>query len=39
VLQNAAIKKLQAFAEENEETQGKFTIDDEKVPKMKSSYE
>ncbi|KAI1312816.1 Las1-domain-containing protein [Xylaria venustula] len=30
VLQNAAIKKLQSFAEENKETQGKFTIGDEK---------
>ncbi|KAJ8132828.1 hypothetical protein O1611_g792 [Lasiodiplodia mahajangana] len=30
VLQNEAIKNLQAFAEENEETQGKFTIGDEK---------
>lgn len=31
VLQNEAIKKLQAFAEANKETQGKFTIGDEKV--------
>lgn len=31
VLQNEAIKKLQAFAEANRETQGKFTIGDEKV--------
>jgi hydroxyacylglutathione hydrolase len=31
VLQNEAIKKLQAFAEANQQTQGKFTIGDEKV--------
>ncbi|KAI1098523.1 hydroxyacylglutathione hydrolase [Jackrogersella minutella] len=31
VLRNEATKKLQAFAEENEETQGKFTIGDEKL--------
>lgn len=30
VLQNEAIKNLQSFAKENEETQGKFTIGDEK---------
>ncbi|KAI1076267.1 Las1-domain-containing protein [Whalleya microplaca] len=30
VLQNAAIQKLQSFAEANQETQGKFTIGDEK---------
>ncbi|KAI3323062.1 Las1-domain-containing protein [Xylariaceae sp. AK1471] len=30
VLQNAAIQKLQSFAENNKETQGKFTIGDEK---------
>ncbi|KAK1538536.1 hydroxyacylglutathione hydrolase [Colletotrichum paranaense] len=30
VLQNEAIQKLQAFAENNKETQGKFTIGDEK---------
>ncbi|KAI1753447.1 Las1-domain-containing protein [Xylaria castorea] len=30
VLQNAAIKNLQSFAENNKETQGKFTISDEK---------
>ncbi|KAI0544087.1 Las1-domain-containing protein [Xylaria curta] len=30
VLQNAAIKNLQSFAESNKETQGKFTIGDEK---------
>ncbi|KAI0459817.1 hydroxyacylglutathione hydrolase [Xylaria acuta] len=30
VLQNAAIKNLQSFAENNKETQGKFTIGDEK---------
>ncbi|KAH8664028.1 beta-lactamase-like protein [Xylariales sp. PMI_506] len=31
VLQNDAIKKLQTFADENKETQGKFTIGDEKA--------
>ncbi|KAL7625407.1 Cytoplasmic glyoxalase II [Parahypoxylon ruwenzoriense] len=31
VLQNEAVKKLQAFAENNKETQGKFTIGDEKL--------
>lgn len=31
VLPSDAIKKLQAFAENNKETQGKFTIADEKV--------
>lgn len=30
VLQNEAIKKLQSYAENNKETQGKFTIGDEK---------
>ncbi|KAJ9148318.1 Hydroxyacylglutathione hydrolase [Pleurostoma richardsiae] len=30
VLQNEALRKLQAFAENNKETQGKFTIGDEK---------
>ncbi|KAK6075303.1 hydroxyacylglutathione hydrolase [Seiridium cupressi] len=30
VLQNEAVKKLQSFAENNKETQGKFTIGDEK---------
>ncbi|RDW94637.1 putative hydroxyacylglutathione hydrolase [Coleophoma crateriformis] len=30
VLQSEAVKKLQAFAEDNKETQGKFTIGDEK---------
>ncbi|KAJ2989960.1 hypothetical protein NUW58_g3195 [Xylaria curta] len=30
VLQNAAIQNLQSFAEKNKETQGKFTIGDEK---------
>ncbi|ORY71687.1 beta-lactamase-like protein [Pseudomassariella vexata] len=30
VLQNEAIKKLQSYAKENKETQGKFTIGDEK---------
>lgn len=31
VLQNDALRKLQDFAEANRETQGKFTIGDEKV--------
>ncbi|KAG4221792.1 hypothetical protein PC116_g29732, partial [Phytophthora cactorum] len=31
VLQSEAVKKLQAFAESNKETQGRFTIGDEKV--------
>ena len=31
VLQSEPVKKLQAFAESNKETQGKFTIGDEKV--------
>jgi hydroxyacylglutathione hydrolase len=31
VLQSEPVKKLQAFAENNKETQGKFTIGDEKV--------
>ena len=31
VLQTDPVKKLQAFAENNEQTQGKFTIGDEKV--------
>jgi hydroxyacylglutathione hydrolase len=31
VLASPAIKKLQAFAENNKQTQGKFTIGDEKV--------
>lgn len=31
VLQNEALKKLESFAENNRETQGKFTIGDEKV--------
>ncbi|GJC82147.1 putative hydroxyacylglutathione hydrolase C824.07 [Colletotrichum liriopes] len=34
VLQNEAIQKLQAFAENNKETQGKFTIGDEKDPEV-----
>lgn len=33
VLQTDAIRDLQAFAEKNTETQGKFTIGDEKVRK------
>lgn len=31
VLQSEAVKKLQSFAASNKETQGKFTIGDEKV--------
>ncbi|KAL9080386.1 MAG: hypothetical protein Q9157_000842 [Trypethelium eluteriae] len=31
VLQNDSIKKLEEFANSNKETQGKFTIGDEKV--------
>ncbi len=31
VLQSEAVKNLQSFAENNKETQGKFTIADEKV--------
>ena len=31
VLQTEAVKKLQSYAENNEQTQGKFTIGDEKV--------
>ena len=31
VVQNEAIKKLEDFASKNKQTQGKFTIGDEKV--------
>lgn len=31
ILQNEAVKKLQSFTENNKETQGKFTIGDEKA--------
>lgn len=31
ISQTEPIKKLQAFAEQNQQTQGKFTIGDEKV--------
>lgn len=31
VLQSEPVKKLEAFANENKQTQGKFTIGDEKV--------
>ena len=31
MLQTEPVKKLQSFAENNEQTQGKFTIGDEKV--------
>jgi hypothetical protein len=34
VSQTEPIKKLQAFAEQNQQTQGKFTIGDEKVGKI-----
>lgn len=34
VLQSEAVKKLQSFADSNKETQGKFTIGDEKVSLM-----
>jgi len=37
VLQSEPLKKLQAFAEKNKETQGKFTIGDEKVMKEPSN--
>ncbi|KAF3770784.1 Metallo-hydrolase/oxidoreductase [Cryphonectria parasitica EP155] len=39
VLQNEALKKLQKFSDENQETQGKFTIGDEKQhnPFMRTS--
>ena len=33
VLQTDPVKKLQSFAENNQQTQGKFTIGDEKVSK------
>lgn len=39
VLQTEAVKKLQSYAENNEQTQGKFTIGDEKVGSdMLASY-
>ena len=39
VLQTEAVKKLQSYAENNEQTQGKFTIGDEKVGSdMVASY-
>ena len=38
VLPNAAVKSLQAFAESNKETQGKFTIGDEKVREEENLY-
>jgi hydroxyacylglutathione hydrolase len=34
VLQSEPLKKLQAFAEKNKETQGKFTIADEKASSL-----
>ena len=34
VLENDAIKKLEEFAQNNKETQGKFTIGDEKVSRL-----
>lgn len=40
VSQTEPIKQLQAFAEANQQTQGKFTIGDEKVrPWSRSSWE
>ena len=36
-MQSEPLKKLQAFAEKNKETQGKFTIGDEKVMKDPSN--
>ena len=39
VIQTEAVKKLQSYAENNEQTQGKFTIGDEKVDSyMLGSY-
>lgn len=32
VMQTEPIKKLESFADSNKQTQGKFTIGDEKVP-------
>lgn len=34
VLQSEAVKALDAFAQSNKETQGKFTIGDEKVSRI-----
>lgn len=39
MLQTEPVKKLQSFAENNEQTQGRFTIGDEKVGfKLRASY-
>ena len=44
VLQSEPVKKLEAFANENKQTQGKFTIGDEKVghdrhwPNLRTGY-
>lgn len=37
VLDTEPVKKLQSFAENNEQTQGKFTIGDEKVSLWKGT--
>lgn len=39
VLKNEAIKKLEAYADEHQETQGKFTIGDEKVGNASCSWD
>lgn len=36
VMQSEPIKKLQSFADQNKQTQGKFTIGDEKVRKAQA---
>lgn len=38
VSQSEPIKKLQAFVEKNQQTQGKFTIGDEKVCRMQIAW-
>ena len=38
VLDNESVKKLQSFAENNQQTQGKFTIGDEKVQNSRSLF-
>ncbi|KAI4214131.1 MAG: hypothetical protein LQ351_003216 [Letrouitia transgressa] len=38
VLQNEAVSKLQSFADQNKETQGKFTIGDEKVDTLDVTF-
>ena len=37
VLQTEPVKRLEIFAENNKETQGKFTIGDEKVSRQRPS--